>query len=49
MAGYVIENLRSGLVEQHHWDQVAPAPGLATSETVAPSATMPPTMPACST
>ncbi len=26
MAGYVIENLRSGLVEQHHWDQVAGLP-----------------------
>ena len=32
MAGYVIENLRSGLVEQHHWDQVAglPADGSVT-------------------
>ena len=26
MAGYVIENLRAGLVEQHHWDQVAGLP-----------------------
>ena len=32
MAGYVIENLREGLVEQHHWDQVAglPADGSVT-------------------
>ena len=26
MAGYVIQNLRAGLVEQHHWDQVADLP-----------------------
>ena len=26
MAGYVIENLRSGRVEQHHWDEVAGLP-----------------------
>ena len=32
MAGYVIQNLRAGLVEQHHWDQVAglPADGSVT-------------------
>ena len=32
MAGYVIENLRAGLMEQHHWDQVAglPADGSVT-------------------
>ena len=26
MAGYVIENVRAGLVEQHHWDAVAELP-----------------------
>ena len=26
MAGYVIENLRAGRVEQHHWDEVAGLP-----------------------
>ena len=26
MAGYVIENVRAGLVRQHHWDQVAGLP-----------------------
>ena len=26
MAGYVIEDVRSGLVEQHHWDEVAGLP-----------------------
>lgn len=26
MAGYVIENLRAGRVEQHYWDEVAACP-----------------------